>query len=89
MAGLWQTRRGIKRTIIGCGIAVIVFSTICSTVFMRFLDASTTSLNAFSTLGFGEIPVLGIARYLAVIEGFVGWFLLSIFSVALISQVIQ
>ncbi|MFN8366397.1 MAG: hypothetical protein U0Y96_04060 [Candidatus Kapaibacterium sp.] len=89
ITGLWKTRHGIKKFLIGATIAVIVFSTIFITVLIRFIDASTTSLNAFSTLGFGEIPVLGIARYLAVIEGFVGWFLLSIFSVALISQVIQ
>jgi hypothetical protein len=89
IAGRWKTRHGLKRAIIGGTIAFAVFGTIVSTILIRFIDASTTSLNAFSTLGFGEIPVLGISRYLAVIEGFVGWFLLSIFSVALISQVIQ
>jgi hypothetical protein len=56
---------------------------------IHLTDSLTTSLNAFSTLGFGEIPFQGLARYLAVIEGFIGWFLLSIFSVSLISQIIQ
>ncbi len=56
---------------------------------LRVLNSFTVSLNAFSTLGFGEIPVQGLARYLAIVEGFIGWFLLSIFSVALISQIIQ
>jgi hypothetical protein len=56
---------------------------------IRAVDSFTLSLNVFSTLGFGEVPVKGIIRYLTVIEGFVGWFLLSIFSVALISQIIQ
>jgi Ion channel len=55
----------------------------------RMLEAISLSLNVFSTLGFGNLPTLGISRYLAIIEGFIGWFLLSIFSVALISQVIQ
>lgn len=53
------------------------------------LDSVALSLNVFSTLGFGMNPVKGIPRYLTIIEGFVGWFLLSIFSVSLISQVIQ
>jgi hypothetical protein len=56
---------------------------------VRAINSLTLSLNAFSTLGFGEIPVLGAARYVAVVEGFLGWFLLSIFSVSLISQILQ
>jgi len=56
---------------------------------IRAVDSLTLSLNVFSTLGFGEVPVKGVIRYFTVIEGFVGWFLLSIFSVSLISQIIQ
>ncbi|MFY0674361.1 MAG: two pore domain potassium channel family protein [Bacteroidia bacterium] len=58
-------------------------------VFIKLLNSFVLSVNAFSTLGFGEIPVKGISRYLAIIEGFIGWFLLSIFSVSLISQILQ
>jgi hypothetical protein len=47
------------------------------------------SLNTFSTLGFGEIPTKGLARYVAIIQGFIGWFLLSVFLVSLISQVLN
>jgi Ion channel len=53
------------------------------------LNAIMLSINVFVTLGYGEIPARGLARYLAVIEGMLGWFLLSIFSVSLISQVLQ
>ncbi len=56
---------------------------------MRCFNALTLSLNAFVTLGYGEIEAQGIARYLAVFEGLIGWFLLSIFSVSLISQILQ
>lgn len=56
---------------------------------VRMINAAALSLNAFVTLGYGEIQAKGIARYLAVIEGAVGWFLLSIFSVSLISQILQ
>ena len=52
------------------------------------INAITLSLNSFVTLGFGSIPTKGFARYLCIIEGFIGWFLLSIFTVALINQVL-
>lgn len=58
-------------------------------VMMRFVNAFALSINAFVTLGYGEIQAQGVARYLAVLEGAVGWFLLSIFSVTLISQLLQ
>jgi hypothetical protein len=56
---------------------------------MRIVNAVTLSLNAFVTLGYGEISAKGIARYLCVLEGVVGWFFLSLFSVALIGQILQ
>jgi hypothetical protein len=56
---------------------------------VRMLNEVTLSLNAFSILGFGEIPTWGIARYVTIIQGFVGWFLLSIFLVSLIGQILN
>ncbi len=56
---------------------------------IRAINALALSLNAFVTLGYGEIQAIGVARYLAVLEGALGWFLLSIFSVSLISQILQ
>jgi hypothetical protein len=55
---------------------------------ISLINALTLSLNAFVTLGFGNIPTHGVARYMTIIEGFFGWFLLSIFTVALINQVL-
>ena len=89
LLGVWENKKGFKRFITSAGFALMVFTLLFVDLFVRLIDSLTTSLNAFSTLGFGEIPVRGIAKYLAVIEGFIGWFLLSIFSVALISQIIQ
>jgi hypothetical protein len=57
-------------------------------LFMRLLNALALSLNVFVTLGYGEIPAKGFMRYLAVVEGVMGWFMLSIFSVSLISQML-
>jgi len=56
--------------------------------FVSFINALTLSLNAFVTLGFGNIPTKGVAKYICVVQGFIGWFLLSIFTVALFNQVL-
>lgn len=53
---------------------------------VSLINALTLSLNSFTTLGFGNIPTHGLARYICVFQGFIGWFLLSIFTVALINQ---
>jgi len=39
-------------------------------------------------LGYGGISARGISRYLVVVEGLIGWFLLTIFGVSLIGQVL-
>ncbi len=57
--------------------------------FVQFVNAVALSMNAFVTLGYGDMPARGVARYLAVLEGLMGWFLLSIFSASLISQILQ
>jgi len=54
---------------------------------VHLINSFTLSLNSFVTLGFGNIPTTGLARYLCIIQGFFGWFLLSLFTVALINQV--
>lgn len=70
--------------------AALYFSGLLAvSAFIRALNAGALSLNAFVTLGYGEIQAKGVARYLAVLEGALGWFLLSIFSVSLISQILQ
>lgn len=56
---------------------------------IKILNAIMLSINTFTTLGFGEIPIKGFPRYLAIVQGFVGWFMLTIFSVSLISQLLN
>lgn len=87
--GPWATASSMNRLFIWCILGFLMMMNWIGDILIRFLDACSTSLNAFSTLGFGEIPLKGAAKYLAIIEGFTGWFLLSIFSVALISQILQ
>jgi hypothetical protein len=58
-------------------------------IMIKILNALMLSINTFTTLGFGEIPIKGLPRYLAIIQGFIGWFMLTIFSVSLISQLLN
>lgn len=53
-----------------------------------FFNSITLSVNSFVTLGFGTIPTRGLAKYICIFQGFLGWFLLSIFIVALINQIL-
>jgi hypothetical protein len=55
---------------------------------ISIMNAITLSLNSFVTLGFGTIPTTGAARYVCILQGFIGWFLLSIFTVSLINQIL-
>ena len=66
--------KSLFRLIIGFGASLI--------------NAMTLSLNAFVTLGFGTIPTSGLARYVCILQGFLGWFLLSIFTASLINQIL-
>ncbi len=68
---------------------VIPFFVLLGGFSVSLLNAVTLSLNSFVTLGFGNIPTHGLARYVTILEGFIGWFLLSIFTVALINQVLS
>lgn len=88
-AGIWAEQPQ-KQKIKGSILISIYFLTFISIgLIMRVLNAVILSINVFVTLGYGGVPATGIAKYLAVIEGLIGWFLLSIFSVSLISQVLN
>jgi hypothetical protein len=56
---------------------------------LRLLDCLALSVNLFTTLGFGNTELKGLPMYMSVLEGFIGWFLLSFFSLSLISQLIN
>lgn len=85
----WETMSSSKKVIATVLYGVVFIVTVLWFFLIHVLDSVALSLNVFSTLGFGQIPIKGIPRYLTILEGFIGWFLLSIFSVSLISQVIQ
>jgi len=89
MKGTWNelpTKKRWWKSLLLIGAFTI---TICYDVLIKILNALMLSINTFTTLGFGEIPIKGLPRYLAIIQGFIGWFMLTLFSVSLISQLLN
>ena len=89
LQGRWIDLKSARKVFVGVTVVVSVLIYLSYLGLIRSLNAITLSINAFSTLGFGAIPVKGASRYITILEGFLGWFLLSIFSVSLISQMLQ
>ncbi|WP_421763959.1 ion channel [Ekhidna sp.] len=89
LKGTWEntpnSQRWMKSTLV---IGAFLFAFLYD-LFIKVLNAVMLSINTFTTLGFGEIPIKGLPRYLAIIQGFIGWFMLTIFSVSLISQLLN
>ncbi len=89
MKGTWSELPKSKRiwkSVLLIGAFILA---ICYDLLIKMLNALMLSINTFTTLGFGEIPIKGLPRYLAIIQGFIGWFMLTIFSVSLISQLLN
>ncbi|MBI9066562.1 MAG: hypothetical protein JEZ09_04675 [Salinivirgaceae bacterium] len=89
LQGRWIDLKPVRKVFVGLTVVFSIVIYMICLVFIRALNSTTLSVNAFSTLGFGAIPVKGVSRYITILEGFLGWFLLSIFSVSLISQMLQ
>lgn len=87
--GSWVDLPQHKKVINSIILSIFLFFFIAFKMITLVLNALTLSINSFTTLGFGEIPIKGIGRYLAILEGFIGWIFLTLFSVTLISQVLN
>jgi hypothetical protein len=87
--GTWSDAQRSKKYLVAVMVSTWMGLLLLKIMLIRVFDAFTMSLNSFSTLGYGDLPRSEAMRYLSIIEGFIGWFLLSIFIVALISQIIQ
>ena len=89
LSGKWHTLSASQKRWKNIQIGTYLIIGVGYDLSIRVLNALMLSINAFTTLGFGEIPIKGLPRYLAIIEGFIGWFMLTIFSVSLISQLLN
>ena len=89
LEGKWSDLKPRRKILTSVIMAFWLVAILSYDLFVKFINALMLSINTFSTLGFGEIPIKGIPRYLAILQGFLGWFMLSIFSVSLISQMLN
>lgn len=90
MAGRkWVDLQKKERYWIGALTFFLTLTYIIYLILTRALNSLIISINAFSTLGFGQIPVKGYVKYVAIIEGFIGWFMLSIFLVSILNQMMN
>ena len=89
MKGTWSELPQSKRVWKSVLLITAFLIALLYDIFIKMLNALMLSINTFTTLGFGEIPIKGLPRYLAIIQGFIGWFMLTIFSVSLISQLLN
>lgn len=89
MKGTWQELPQGKKLWKSILLIAAFLIAITYDLIIKVLNALMLSINTFTTLGFGEIPIKGLPRYLAIIQGFIGWFMLTIFSVSLISQLLN
>ncbi len=82
-----------KRKRIWSGFLILFISILflIYVVIVKFINSLLLSLNSFVVIGFGALPEEDewFAMYLSIIEGMVGWFLLTIFTITLLSQVLQ
>jgi hypothetical protein len=89
LKGKWQDLTLEQKRFKNIQIGLLLLLGFLYDLFIKALNALMLSINTFTTLGFGEIPIKVLPRYLTIIQGFIGWFTLTIFSVSLISQLLN
>ena len=75
----------------GSLIVLISLSFLIYVFVVKLVNSLILSVNSFMMIGFGSLPDEGewFAMSLSIIEGMIGWFLLTIFTITLLSQVLQ
>jgi len=85
----WKSLNAGEKLYSGIIATLILISYAIYVLIVKFINAFILSLNSFVVIGFGLLPGRGLAMYLSIIEGIIGWFLLTIFTITLLSQVLQ
>lgn len=87
----WKEHGIFEKAKSGVLLILIALVFILYVVIVRIFVSVMLSLNSFVVIGFGSLPNSNksIAMYLTIIEGIIGWFLLMIFTITLLSQVLQ
>ncbi|OFY49712.1 MAG: hypothetical protein A2W85_07570 [Bacteroidetes bacterium GWF2_41_31] len=85
----WENLDAGERVVSGFLISLIVITFALYVLIVKFINGFILSLNSFVLIGFGVMPEKGVAMYITILEGIIGWFLLTIFTITLFSQVLQ
>ncbi len=66
--GRWNELSAGRKAWTGAAVGAYMLGFLAWGIVMRFVNAFALSINAFVTLGYGEIQARGVARYLAVMK---------------------
>lgn len=89
MHGSWKNLNKNKKFTVG---VIVITGILFYSIFLfavKFINSFFLSINMFVSLGFGKTPEQTIPMYISIIQGFVGWFMLTIFTITLLSQMVQ
>ncbi|MBU1009903.1 MAG: hypothetical protein KKD74_07210 [Bacteroidetes bacterium] len=89
MHGSWRSLSGSRKFTIGLLTTLILLVFVVFVVCVKLINSCLLSMNMFVSLGFGKTPEQTLPMYISIIQGFVGWFVLTIFSITLLSQMVQ
>jgi hypothetical protein len=89
MHGSWNSLDKNKKFTAGLitVTGVLIYSLFLLAV--KFINSFLLSMNMFVSLGFGKTPEQIIPMYISIIQGFIGWFMLTVFTITLLSQMLQ
>lgn len=85
----WSSLKPFEKITSGFLITCIILTFALYVVIVKFINGLILSINSFVLIGFGKMPEKGIAMYISIVEGLIGWFLVTIFTITLFSQVLQ
>ncbi len=87
----WSDLKTFEKIKSGLLITIILAVFILYVLLVKIFSSVMLSLNSFVVIGFGSLPESdkSLAMYLTIIEGIIGWFYLMIFTITLLSQVLQ
>ncbi|HOI32582.1 MAG: hypothetical protein PHG67_01860 [Bacteroidales bacterium] len=89
MHGQWNQLSSSRKTIVGTATAFSLFIYFAFVLLIKFINSFMLSLNMFLAMGFGKTPESRAPMYLTVLEGLIGWLMITIFTITLLSQLLQ
>jgi hypothetical protein len=87
--GSWLQIPARRKVTASIGIGFLLVLYFVFVVLVKFINSYILSMNLLVSLGFGKTPEQIIPLYISIIQGVVGWFVLTFFSITLLSQMVQ